>query len=217
MTPARGRTKARFWMGDEEMANKKDDDLGAPGHHYQSRAGSHWQATPRAPRRSSIGRLISYLVFVSILFFIAYNLFSSPSSSSADKLSERSAQPGHKQGQVYYKGPLKFPELAETLRTIQGTGGSYERNKNILFTASSINSANTLLPMACKMASQDKNYVHFALMGRDEISIKELLQINGIDESCKIYMHGRKSHPKTTGLFTECLHRCPHRLCLHIF
>ncbi|OBS19330.1 hypothetical protein FPOA_11054 [Fusarium poae] len=198
MTPARGRTKARFWVGDEEMANKKDDDLGAPGHHYQSRAGGHWQATPRAPRRSSVGRLISYLVFVSILFFIAYNLLSSPSSGLANTTSERSAQSGHKQDRVYYQGPLKFPELAETLRSIQGTGGSYERNKNILFTASSIISANTLLPMACNMASQDKNYVHFALMGRNEISIKELLQINGIDESCKIYTHDARTDYAST-------------------
>ncbi|KAI1059354.1 hypothetical protein LB507_003749 [Fusarium sp. FIESC RH6] len=193
MTPARGRTKARFWAGDEEMANKKDDDLGAPGHHYQPRPGTHWQSTPRAPRRSSIGRLIAYLAFILVLFFFGYNLLSSSSSRSTDRSSDRPVQLGHKQGHVYYKGPLKFPELADTLRSIQGTAGSYERNKNILFTASSINSANTLLPMACKMASQEKHYVHFALMGRDEISIKELLQINGIDESCKLYVHDART------------------------
>ena len=210
MTPARGRTKARFWAGDEEMANKKDDDLGAPGHHYQPRSGTHWQSTPRAPRRSSIGRLIAYLAFILVLFFFGYNLLSSSSSRSTDKLSDRPVQLGHKQGHVYYKGPLKFPELADTLRSIQGTAGSYERNKNILFTASSINSANTLLPMACKMASQEKHYVHFALMGRDEISIKELLQINGIDESCKLYVHGRKGCFNGFNCFTDCLHRCPH-------
>lgn len=199
------------------MANKKDDDLGAPGHHYQSRSGTHWQATPRAPRRSSIGRLISYLVFIAILFFVAYNLVSPPSSSSSDKSSERSAQTGHKQGHAQYKGPLKFPELGETLQNIQGTGGMYERNKNILFTAASVNSANTLLPMACKMASEEKNYVHFALMGRSEVSIKELLQINGIDKSCKLYVHGRKRHLKAISSFTKCLRRCPHQLRLRVF
>ncbi|EGU80672.1 hypothetical protein FOXB_08813 [Fusarium oxysporum f. sp. conglutinans Fo5176] len=184
MTPARGRTKARFWAGDEEMANKKDDDLHLPGHRYHnSGSGPQWQATPRAPRRSSVGRLISYLVFISIVFFIIYNFVSS-SDSSTDAASERSA-PGGKQGQdkVYHRGPLKFPELAETLRNIQGTGGAYERNKNILFAASSINSASTLLPMACQMSAQEKNHVHFALMSRKEIPIKELLEINGIDKS----------------------------------
>ncbi|QGI77536.1 hypothetical protein CEK25_004265 [Fusarium fujikuroi] len=199
MTPARGRTKARFWAGDEEMANKKDDDLHLPGHRYHSSgSGPQWQATPRAPRRSSVGRLISYLVFISIVFFIIYNFVSS-SDSSTDAASERSA-PGRKQGQdkVYHRGPLKFPELAETLRNIQGTGGAYERNKNILFAASSINSASTLLPMACQMSAQEKNHVHFALMSREEIPIKELLEINGIDKSCKIYVHDARTDYAST-------------------
>ncbi|KAL5595855.1 hypothetical protein FOVSG1_009544 [Fusarium oxysporum f. sp. vasinfectum] len=199
MTPARGRTKARFWAGDEEMANKKDDDLHLPGHRYHnSGSGPQWQATPRAPRRSSVGRLISYLVFISIVFFIIYNFVSS-SNSSTDAASERSA-PGGKQGQdkVYHRGPLKFPELAETLRNIQGTGGAYERNKNILFAASSINSASTLLPMACQMSAQEKNHVHFALMSRKEIPIKELLEINGIDKSCKIYVHDARTDYAST-------------------
>ncbi|RKL02934.1 hypothetical protein BFJ68_g11723 [Fusarium oxysporum] len=199
MTPARGRTKARFWAGDEEMANKKDDDLHLPGHRYHnSGSGPQWQATPRAPRRSSVGRLISYLVFISIVFFIIYN-FVSFSDSSTDAASERSA-PGGKQGQdkVYHRGPLKFPELAETLRNIQGTGGAYERNKNILFAASSINSASTLLPMACQMSAQEKNHVHFALMSRKEIPIKELLEINGIDKSCKIYIHDARTDYAST-------------------
>ncbi|KAF4432071.1 hypothetical protein F53441_13868 [Fusarium austroafricanum] len=191
MTPARGRTKARFWAGDEEMANKKDDDLYVPGHRYHhSGSGSQWQATPRAPRRSSVGRLISLLVFITIVFFIIYNL-ASPPENSAETTSGRSSQPGRKHGQdkLYYKGPLRFPELADTLRNIQGTGGAYERNKNILFAASSLNSASVLLPMACKMSAQERNNVHFALMSRNEIPIKELLEINGVDESCKLYVH----------------------------
>ncbi|KAF5540260.1 hypothetical protein FMEXI_8534 [Fusarium mexicanum] len=202
MTPARGRTKARFWAGDEEMANKKDDDLHLPGHRYHnSGSGPQWQATPRAPRRSSIGRLISYLVFISIVFFIIYNFVFS-SDGSTDAASDRSA-PGRKQGQdkVYHRGPLKFPELAETLRNIQGTGGAYERNKNILFAASSINSASTLLPMACQMSAQEKNHVHFALMSGEEIPIKELLEINGIDKSdksCKIYVHDARTDYAST-------------------
>ncbi|CAJ0549359.1 Ff.00g029720.m01.CDS01 [Fusarium sp. VM40] len=198
MTPARGRPAARFWAGDEEMANKKDDDLHVPGHRY-SRSGPQWQATPRAPRRSAIGRLIAYLVFVSALFFVAYNLLSSSNSSSGTE-SKRSAQSGRKQGQDKhdYRGPLKFPELADTLRNIQGTGGSYERNKNVLFAASSINSASALLPMACQMSAQDKNHVHFALMSRNEIPVKELLEINGIDESCKLFFHDARTDYAST-------------------
>ncbi|KAJ4270246.1 hypothetical protein NW762_001922 [Fusarium torreyae] len=205
MTPPRGRTKARFWAGDEEMANKKDDDLHVPGHHYHPRTGPQWQATPRAPRRSAVGRLITYLVFVTILFFIGYNLLQSSSNNSTDTTAERSAQPGHKKGQdkSYYNGPLKFPELADTLRNLQGTGGGYERNKNILFAASSIRSASALLPMACQMSAQDKNYVHFALMSRNEMPLKELLEINGIDESCKLFVHDARADYAATSSETR--------------
>ncbi|UZP45627.1 hypothetical protein NXS19_013439 [Fusarium pseudograminearum] len=124
MTPARGRTKARFWAGDEEMANKKDDDLGAPGHHYQSRTGGHWQATPRAPRRSSVGRLISYLVFISILFFIAYNLISSPSSGSANTTSELCAAGPQ-------AGPGLLPRTPQVPRA-RGNVAQYSRNSRQL-------------------------------------------------------------------------------------
>ncbi|KAF4342525.1 hypothetical protein FBEOM_3552 [Fusarium beomiforme] len=199
MTPARGRTKARFWVGDEEMANKKDDDLHLPGHRYHnSGSGSQWQATPRAPRRSSVGRLISYLVLISIIFFTLYNLLSS--SDSPTETSSEGSAPGRKHGQdkPYHRGPLKFPELAETLRSIQGTGGGYERNKNILFAASSINSASTLLPMACQMSAQENNHVHFALMSREEIPVKEILEINGIDKSCKLYFHDARTDYAST-------------------
>ncbi|KAF5022244.1 hypothetical protein F66182_5683 [Fusarium sp. NRRL 66182] len=190
MTPARGRTKARFWAGDEEMATKKDDDL----HHHHSRSGPQWQATPRAPRRRTVGRLVSYLVFISLLFFIAYNLFLSSSDDATDAKHsnpERPAQPGRNQGRdkTYHNGPLKFPELADTLRSIQATGGNYERNKNILFATSSLRSASVLLPMACQMSAQEKNHVHFALMGDSEMALKELVEINGIDPSCKLFVH----------------------------
>ncbi|KAF5657080.1 hypothetical protein FHETE_10626 [Fusarium heterosporum] len=197
MTPARGRTAARFWTGDEETANKKDDDFHAPGHHY-SRSGQ-WQATPRAPRRTAVGRFVAYIVFASILFFAAYSLLSS-SRGSGDTASERPAKSGRKQGHdtTEYKGPLRYPELAETLRNIQGTGGSYERNKNVLFAASSINSASALLPMACQMSAQDKNHVHFALMSSNDIPIKDLLEINGIDKSCKIFVHDARTDYAST-------------------
>ncbi|KAF4973524.1 hypothetical protein FZEAL_9307 [Fusarium zealandicum] len=192
MTPARGRTKARFWAGDEEMA-KRDDDHHIHAHH--PRFVPQWQAT-RAPRRRALGRLAAYIVVASLIFFAIYRVVLSPSDEKIDHKpasSRGASRPRHGESkgaqQETYSGPLKYPELAKTLRNIQATGGSYERNNNVLFTASGLKSASVLLPMACQMFAQDRNHVHFALMGRSEISPKELLEINGIDESCKLIFH----------------------------
>lgn len=192
MTPARGRTKARFWVGDEEMA-KKDDDHHIHGHNPRL---PQWQAT-RAPRRRALGRLVAYFVFASLIFYAVYNLILSPSDNVTDRrqsATDRESVPANRGGQdKAYNGPLRFPELAKTLRNIQGTGGSYERNRNVLFAASNLKSVSTLLPMACQMSAQDLNHVHFAIAGRSEVPLKELLQINGIDDSCKLFLHGMDS------------------------
>ncbi|KAI8679738.1 hypothetical protein NCS57_00252400 [Fusarium keratoplasticum] len=201
MTPARGRTKARFWVGDEEMA-KKDDDHHIHGHNPRL---PQWQAT-RAPRRRALGRLVAYVVFASLIFYAVYNLILSPSDSVTDRrqsATDREAAPGHganRGGQdKAYNGPLRFPELAKTLRNIQGTGGSYERNRNVLFAASNLKSVSTLLPMACQMSAEGQNHVHFAIAGRSEVPLEVLLQINGIDGRCKLFPHdARTDHAATS-------------------
>jgi hypothetical protein len=40
------------------------------------------------------------------------------------------------------------------------------------------------------MAMQDRNYVHFALMGRDDIDMQVLKSVNRIGEECNIRYHG---------------------------
>jgi hypothetical protein len=40
------------------------------------------------------------------------------------------------------------------------------------------------------MAIRERNFVHFALMGRDDISMDVLKSVNGITEECKIIFHG---------------------------
>jgi len=99
--------------------------------------------------------------------------------------------PGSKsQPAELYNGPVKFPHLLSSLEAIFETKGAYSVNKNILFAASSLKSAAALLPMACQMGSELRNYVHFALVGRSEISIDVLREVNGIDKSCNIFFHG---------------------------
>ncbi|RFU74523.1 glycosyltransferase 2 [Trichoderma arundinaceum] len=91
-----------------------------------------------------------------------------------------------------YNGPLKLPNLGPSLQAIvTETSGRLPNNRNVLFAAASLQSAALLLPMACQMAAERQNYVHFALMSRSEVPIKELLAINGIDKSCAVIVHGR--------------------------
>ena len=54
-------------------------------------------------------------------------------------------------------------------------------------------SAAILLPIACDMAIRERNYVHFALIGRDDISMDILRSVNGITKECKIIFHGMSS------------------------
>ncbi|UNI21659.1 hypothetical protein JDV02_007631 [Purpureocillium takamizusanense] len=98
-----------------------------------------------------------------------------------------------------YNGPIKFYELAASLRAISSTGGASVTNRNVLFAAASLRSAATLLPMACRMAHEKTTYVHFAFIGRSTISLKELLQVNGIDRTCPMMIHdARPNHADTS-------------------
>ncbi|KAK4146759.1 uncharacterized protein C8A04DRAFT_9513 [Dichotomopilus funicola] len=114
-----------------------------------------------------------------------------------------------------YNGPLVFPQLLTSLQAIQTTGGSSSANKNVLFAAASLKSAALLLPMACRMGSELRNYVHFALAGGSEIDISELRALNGIDDSCQIIFHdARPDYPGASG--TDRLRQSTIRALFHI-
>jgi hypothetical protein len=92
----------------------------------------------------------------------------------------------------YHQGPIKYYKLATTLHGLAvSTAGQNDRNGNILFAAANAKSAALLLPLACEMARWRRAHVHFALMGRDDITFDELLEINGIDDHCDVYWHGK--------------------------
>ena len=63
----------------------------------------------------------------------------------------------------------------------------------MLFAASNVKSVTILLPMACEMATFKRNSVHFVFVGRDEISMDILKEINGYTEDCDIMFHGKNS------------------------
>ncbi len=92
----------------------------------------------------------------------------------------------------YYDGPIRFYNLAVSLHAIARLGGHMEINNNVLFAASSLKSATELIPIACEMANRDRNDVHLALMGRDDLDIDEIRVLNGVDKQCNVHWHGMR-------------------------
>lgn len=89
-----------------------------------------------------------------------------------------------------YDGQIKFYRLASSLHAASHTNGYRAVNRNVLFAISNLRSASVLLPMICEMAKWNRNYVHAAFMGREDIPISALLKINGInEEGCPAMWH----------------------------
>lgn len=93
-------------------------------------------------------------------------------------------------GQYSYNGPIKFYQLAATIKAISQTRGYNDANQNVLFAASNLKSAAILLPIACEMATWKRNFVHFVIMGRDDMSMDILKAVNGMEDGCGIWFHG---------------------------
>jgi hypothetical protein len=92
--------------------------------------------------------------------------------------------------------------LPKTLSGIAKTFGHRTYNRNVLFAASSLKSAAVLIPLACDMAKYIKNHVHLAIMGRNDLSIEEILEINGVDKvQCNIFWHDAR--PNYSAYSTE--------------
>ncbi|KAL4887494.1 armadillo-type protein [Aspergillus karnatakaensis] len=93
---------------------------------------------------------------------------------------------------LYYNGELKFYNLGRTLKLFEVPAGRRVKtpSKATVFAAASLKSVSDLLPLACRMASQKINEVHFVLMGRDDASPEGIQRVNGLDKgTCPIYWH----------------------------
>ncbi|OAA68910.1 hypothetical protein ISF_03285 [Cordyceps fumosorosea ARSEF 2679] len=86
----------------------------------------------------------------------------------------------------HYRGTLKFKALSESLRQLSSTPLGF-KFASVIFAASNLQSAATILPMACeRAAAQQKERVLFALFGDADVKLETLLKVNGVGESCKI-------------------------------
>ncbi|RFU32857.1 hypothetical protein B7463_g3447, partial [Scytalidium lignicola] len=190
---------------DEELGKKDDDHKFRP----QSRLGQFWQRRRVTPHRRNWRKAVLGIFILIGLYYFYKNIPTDlqnprprprydhhggvPGSGARGENGPATNGRGDGEGEggYYFNGPIKFYQLASSLRAIgfrYGTG-SERVNQNVVFAAASLKSVSILLPIACEMGMKDRNQVHFAIMGRDEISLEMLKDVNGIKDECKIFFH----------------------------
>ncbi|EAW13040.1 uncharacterized protein ACLA_014770 [Aspergillus clavatus NRRL 1] len=208
----------RPFTADEELG-KKDDD-----HRPQAIREPLWRSKQwRAPRPR---RFIVVVIAVYLLYLFFKNMPTdippaverfnpgfaqgrrqsgrpwppsiTPPATSAQKPPPRDASTKQDRTDFYYEGDIKFNALPKSLQRFWKPPARYGNTAShaVVFAASSLRSVSDLLPLACRMAEQRVNEVHFVLMGRDDVSIEGIQRVNGIDEiACLINWHdGRPNY-----------------------
>ncbi|KAI4618197.1 uncharacterized protein J4E87_007865 [Alternaria ethzedia] len=196
--------------GDEELGKKDDDHRYKPA---RQSSWSMWNHTFRWRRR----RILLAIVALCFLYYTFHgssddledpvveqryrgrpisSTYQKPGATGNDD-EPTGAPPGiqkPRRGDAIphiYDGQIRFFRLASSLRSSASATGGYEKkNRNILFAMSNLKSVSTLLPMVCDMSQWNRNHVHATFMGREDIPIEDLLEINGIDKvKCPAVWH----------------------------
>ncbi|KAF2488226.1 hypothetical protein BDY17DRAFT_243895 [Neohortaea acidophila] len=203
----------RFQSGGDEELGKRDDDYWRP----RSTAAASSPNVPHSWRRRKRWRLPLALLALACLYYLVRTL-SAPTSFAPLSADDTDVQPSgvpYTHGEIkeptsappkpgrdadttpsmrYFDGKIRFYRLASSLHDIARTKGMLSVNRNVLFAASSLKSVANLMPLACKMGKWKRNYVHFAVMGRDTLSMERILDINGADAAeCRIAFHDARS------------------------
>ncbi|KAJ5932291.1 hypothetical protein N7516_006780 [Penicillium verrucosum] len=121
-----------------------------------------------------------------------------PDTLAPDNLSPAKVLESNRKDEAY-DGMIKFYELTHSLPRYKYSqkGSSHA----VVFAASSLRSVSDLLPLACRMAGERLNYVHFTLMGKEEVSIEGIKEVNRIrDSECPMTWHDARPDyaPKST-------------------
>ena len=197
----------RMFADDEELG-KKDDDRKARPTNLQLPA---WSTRKPASWRR---RRILYGCIACIALYIFFKNIPVPDHPPINLRPNYGKSPGHVPTQIfkpdteasaqtpphrdkpseaekhYFDGPIRFYNLAASLYPLSRLRGQVQMNKNVLFAASDLRSASELIPIACEMANWDRNDVHFAVMGRDNLELDDIRLVNGVDDDCKVNWHG---------------------------
>lgn len=179
---------------DAELGKKFDD--------------SHEKADRFKPRKASFTlpwrlrrrrRVLLFLVGAYLLYLFFKNM-PTDLRPAVERYDPRFAKPRPVQPPIHqedvspddedeeYDGPLRFPELSKSMYHARAvTKGT---DNSVLFAAADLSSVSDLIPLACEMARYRANTVHFALMGREEVSVKGIRRVNGIsDTDCPVFWH----------------------------
>lgn len=239
------RISRRAIAADEELGKKDDDHRPTAG---RTRAPSLLPAW-KAPRRRRIvlalvGCYLLYMFFKNMPTDLTpaverYNpelaqlrrksgALQSPLDSVSQAVNRPEPPPREKEyekedeeDQYYYDGKIRFLYLSRSLRTARNPLGQRgdDTSRPVLFAGADLKSVADLLPIACEMARHGTNDVHFALMGRDDVSIPGIQKVNGIsDEDCPLQWHGNYLRYSPDNLFcnsilTYSMYRCAPGLC----
>lgn len=203
-------------MPTHRRVKSKDEELAARDDSFRPRTYSNNSSNVSHGWRWRKRRIFAFIAGVGILYFLLGNIFAGgdghdegfgsllrPSSpmSAAYGVNEPKGAPLRtdavsleEQNMHYYEGRIRFYRLASSLHAISKTGGTSHANRNVLFAASSLKSAANLMPLACSMGQWERNFVHFAIFGRDPMPLPEILEINGVnDEECRLFLHDARS------------------------
>lgn len=188
---------------DEEFG-KKDDD------YWRAREPSKLPRLPklpswRAPRRRRV-LLIIFSVYILYVWFSKSPLnpisTGKPCESTRQSLLDEdtpgesvpSSSAANDVETSDFDGPIRFAQLSTSLRNIEKKLEDGVDSNNVLFAAASLTGISELIPLACDMASEKTNNVHFAIMGRHELPMRTLLKVNGVGATeCPVYWHGMQS------------------------
>ncbi|KAK0936257.1 hypothetical protein LTR29_012177 [Friedmanniomyces endolithicus] len=201
-------THVRLYSKDEELG-KRDDDFKPRRGPKATNLAKPWRWRKRRVLSVIALLVMGYVFFRNIpegLGLVERRMASSigPSDSAGKPAGNRVEPTGAParprtvaddgESSHYYDGPIKFYRLASTLHAITHTFGLRLQNRNVLFAVSSLQSAANLMPMACEMAKWDRNYVHMAFLGRDSLSVDDILGVNGVSRSdCAANFHDARS------------------------
>ena len=193
---------SRLFAGDEELGKKDDDHV--PGQKDLTLDHTLQWACRSVPAPKRRRRLI-LIGFVVLLMYVVFGgpggwaILGGPARDGRYPPTGPPPMPeSPSQTQLhYYDGPSKYYALAKSLQRATRGLGIRPKNRNVLFVAANLQSLDRLIAMACEMARWNRNVVHVAVMGRHDISMEDIVAINGVDKSCDIMLHGR-SFPYAT-------------------